>query len=117
MVALFDKFGALAGFFLEPDGRFLTAAGSHTAFLKLDSVYSYSGAHVGWWFGDYMRGQDGGILVSAAGATIPGLSLPAPATQFPIPSFPPNPAKVFTKSPPDRPPELPNFSSALFGFW
>jgi hypothetical protein len=117
MIPLYDHLGTPAAFYLEQEERFIFSWGASAAWLQLDSVYNYSGGHVGWWLDDRLLDHSGDILLFVEGA--PNLPPPKPRLykQFTPPKPAPNPGRCFTQVPPDRP--LPRFaySRTVFGVW
>ncbi len=117
LIPLYDKIGTPYGFKVTDQDRILAFSGASAAWIQLDSVYTYAGQHVGWWEDDCIRGHDGGVIVFAEGAVLPGLHLPRLFKGFSLPAIAPEAARNFTQLPPDQPLYLPLWSSAMFGVW
>ena len=117
MVPLYDRLGTPTAFFIEAEERFVSLGGAPAAWLLLsEHVYNYRGAHVAWWRGDRMLGDDGGLMLWAEGARV-AVPLPRPFKQFTIPQPGRNPGHGFFYTPPDAPSIEAGWSATMFGVW
>jgi hypothetical protein len=80
MDALHDKSGNVVAWYDRPNGDIVDLSGNHIAFVDEDSVYNYSGAHIGWWQSDHVRDSQGSVSVFTKNAT--GLGIYAPYLSY-----------------------------------
>jgi hypothetical protein len=81
MDALYDKSGKVTAWYDRPNGDIVDLSGRHIAFVDGDSVYNYSGSHVGWWQNGHIRDSSGAVAVFTKGAS--GLGLYPPYLSYP----------------------------------
>lgn len=79
MEALYGQTGAVYAWLDEPTGRILGLQGQHLAFIDGDSVYRWTGQHIGWWADGHIRDHRGAVAVFTAGATRLGVIKPVKA--------------------------------------
>lgn len=80
MEALYDRTGRVYAW-LHETGRIYGLNGRNLAFIKDDSVYLWTGAHVGWWQEGYMRDRNGAVGLFTADAESFGLVRPVRSCQ------------------------------------
>jgi hypothetical protein len=93
MTALYDQSGA-AYAWLHKSGKIYDLAGQNLAFIEGDSIYSWSGDHIGWWQDGHGRDSHGAVAFFTANAT--NLDVLTPFRQF-------APFKPFTTFAPFKP--------------
>lgn len=79
MTPLYDQNGRVYAWLQDDSGRILSLRGQHLAFIVNDSVYDWSGHHIGWWADGHMRDGHGAVVVftreaSGLGVGRPGLA-------------------------------------------
>lgn len=61
MDALYNRRGQVAAWLDRVAGEIVDLTGQHLAFVDDDSVYDYSGNHIGWWQNDHVRDSRGAV--------------------------------------------------------
>jgi hypothetical protein len=75
MVALYDSTGAVHAW-LHESGRIYDLSGQNLAFTEGDSIYNWSGQHIGWWQNGHVRDSQGAVACFTAEATNMGVFTP-----------------------------------------
>ena len=81
MDALYQSTGAVYAWLDQSSGRILDLRGQNLAFVDGDSVYAWSGQHIGWWGDGHIRDHSGAVAVFTAGATKLGVVPPVKAVK------------------------------------
>ncbi len=76
MDALYNRNGQVAAWLDRVAGEIVDLSGQHKAFVDGDSVYDYSGNHVGWWQDDHIRDGSGAVALFCRTAQNVGVYLP-----------------------------------------
>lgn len=100
-VPLYDRHGRAKAFLLDGK-RIITLRGAPLAFFQSGSIYDYTGRHLGWWEGQFVRGRDGGVGLWMRGAST-GLLMPLPSLPplAPLPQL--EPLRPLPQLPPLKP--------------
>lgn len=67
MEALYDGSGAVYAW-LHETGKIYSLDGENLAFVDNDSVYDWSGNHIGWWQNGHIRDHRGAVALYTADA-------------------------------------------------
>ncbi|WP_376788216.1 4-fold beta flower protein [Phenylobacterium montanum] len=96
MEPLYGRSGEVYAWLEVETGRIISLRGKHIAFLGGDSVYSWSGRHLAWWYGDHARDHGGKVVVFTRRARGLGPVLPilgAMPARPQVAAVPPRPAR------------------------
>ncbi len=116
MEALYDESGRAYAWLDEPTGRIFSLRGKNIAFIDGDSVYAWSGRHIGWWGDGHIRDRSGAVAVFTAGAASLGVVKPVTAVKpvQPVKAVSPvRPVKACEASVPGQSNGLVNISAVL----
>ncbi len=98
MDALYNRHGQVAAWLDRVECQIVDLSGKHVAFVDGDSVYDYSGSHVGWWRKDHIRDSRGAVGLYTSSSANLGVTKPylAYAPFPPLKAFAPfKPFKAF----------------------
>ena len=78
LIPLIDRTGAVRAWADRKSGWICNPIGSVFALTEFDAVFAFSGAQIGWWYGDHIRDRYGRVVLTRSGAKIEGLTTPRP---------------------------------------
>jgi hypothetical protein len=112
MTALYDDSGSVAAW-LHESGRIYDLDGQNLAFVDGDSVYDWSGNHIGWWQDGHIRDSVGAVAYFTTEAKNLGVFTPFRGFSPFQPFLAFTPFKPFLATKPFRPFNMAAWSSDL----
>jgi len=94
MEPLYARSGEVYAWLDRQNDRIIGVRGQHLAYIAGDSVFNWSGKHVGWWMKDHIRDHAGKLVLfdrkaKGLGPVLPSLgSMPQRPVIAPVPQKP-----------------------------
>jgi hypothetical protein len=85
LIPLLDRTGTTKAWADRQTGWVSDLKGKVFALVAFDSVFDRTGAHIGWWHGDYIQDRHGHVVLFRPGTKIENLSTPQ-SKKIPRPS-------------------------------